>query len=56
MEYLCVVVDSDTKKTLAEYELSVNNEPFAFWKAAKMFRETNPNINISWEIDALKLD
>ncbi len=56
MEFLCVVIDSDSRKTLAEYELSANNEPFAHWKAAKMFRETNPSSEVSWEIDALKLD
>lgn len=56
MEYLCVVVDSKTNKTLAEYEISANNEPFAHWKATKLFRETHPGVDIDWSVDVLKLD
>jgi|RifCSP13_3_1023840.scaffolds.fasta_scaffold98525_2 hypothetical protein len=56
MEYLCVIVDCETKKTLAEYEISANQEPMARWKAKKLFRETNPAVNVDWEVDALKLD
>ncbi len=56
MEYLCVVIDSKTNKTLAEYQISANQEPYARWKAAKLFREANPNVNVEWTIDTLKLD
>jgi len=56
MEYLCVVVDSETNKTLAEYEIQANNEPFARWKADKLFRTNNPGTTLDWIVDALKLD
>lgn len=56
MEYLCVVVDNKTNKTLAEYEVQANNEPFARWKATQLFRDTSPAFDLDWVVDVLKLD
>lgn len=56
MEFLCVVVDSKTNQTLAEYEIAANNEPFARWKADKLFRESNRGVNVEWTVDALLLE
>ena len=56
MEFLCVIVDAKTNKTLAEYEIEANNEPFSRWKAAKLFRETHPKIELDWHVDSLVID
>jgi hypothetical protein len=50
------VVDSDTNKTLAEYELTVNNEPFARWKADKLFRQEHPTVDANWSVDSMVLE
>jgi hypothetical protein len=56
MEYLCVVIDNSTNKTLAEYEIEASNEPFACWKADRLFRTNNPNLVVDWTVDSLKLE
>lgn len=56
MEFLCVVIDSKTNATLAEYEIAASNEPFAKWKAGKLFRADNRSANVDWTVDALLLD
>jgi hypothetical protein len=56
MNFLVVIVETSTGKTLSEYELAANNEPFARWKAAKNFREEQPDIDTDWEADCLRMD
>jgi hypothetical protein len=56
MNYLCVIIDSKTKTTLQEYEIVVNNEPFAYWKAKQLYRN-DPKFNpdIDWTVDCMQL-
>lgn len=56
MKYLCVVIDRNTKETLDEYEVVANNEYYARHRAADMFRESNPNIDIDWAVDSMELE
>lgn len=58
MEFLCVIVCAQTNKSLAEYEVEANNEPFATWKAAQLFSAKRPDLEreTDWTVDTLRLD
>jgi hypothetical protein len=56
MKFLCIVIDQASKKELIDFNIEANNEYFARWKAGKMFKELEPDLDIDWYVDSLKLD
>jgi hypothetical protein len=52
IKFLCVVIDRETKKTLAEYEVESSETSFAQHCAADLFEKFHPEVQKnSWYVE-----
>ncbi len=56
MKFMCVVIDRETKKTLADYEVESSETYYARHCAADLFEKFHPNVpRNSWYVDSIEV-
>lgn len=58
-KFLCLVVDTDYRNTLEEYEIEAHDWLFARHKAAQKFKDllhyTKKHRGLNWEVDSIEI-